>query len=257
AQEGRTRVCGPIISRSGPRQRCEGFLQLRVARTRELAYHDAVLQEDHARPQPDPERPAQRPARPVLDLQVADLRVLAQPRRHARRGGAAEPAPTGPELEEHEAGGTVDLLAGRRFFRRQVIRAHRAAACRFAPTRGEVNECRPEPMTKASGAFRPGIRTSAEVFGGSSRSSEKVAPSHRQATDTCPRGDSCAARAQVIPGTGWGRIRTRLKPGNAGSGAMPARSPSSHSMICPSMKWFCEDRGFASQASVRDVAPRA
>ena len=95
------------------------------------------------------------------------------------------------------------------------------------------------------------------MFGGSSTSSENVAPFRRQATDTRPRGDACAARAHVIPSTGCGRILTRSKPGNAGSGARPARSPYNHSTICPSMKWFWEERGFASQASVSDVAPFA
>ncbi len=105
-------------------QRREGLAQLRVARTGELAHDRAVLQEDQVGPQPDPERAAQRAPRSVLDLHVSHLGVLAQHRRDAGRGRAADPAPARAELEQHEAGRAVDLLARRRLLHRQVLGAH-------------------------------------------------------------------------------------------------------------------------------------
>ncbi len=59
----------------------------------------AIAEEDQVRPELDAERPAERPARPVLDLDVADIRVIPKQPSQFRSQRPAERAPARAKLK--------------------------------------------------------------------------------------------------------------------------------------------------------------
>src|SRR4051794_7101079 len=76
-----------------------------------LSHDAAIPHEDQGRPELDPERSPQRPARAVLDLEVADLRIAFQQLAEPGCKGLAMPAPARAELQEDRPFHPVDLVA--------------------------------------------------------------------------------------------------------------------------------------------------
>src|SRR4029453_905099 len=81
----------------------EGFLELGMARSRELPHDLAVAQENEARPHTHLEGAAERPARPTPDFDVLPLGVALEELGDAQRDRAAVAAPGSAELEQHRA----------------------------------------------------------------------------------------------------------------------------------------------------------
>jgi hypothetical protein len=88
----------------------EGLVELLVAGAGELAEDTAVPQEDEIRPEAHLERPPERLARSVRDLDVLHLGVALENGCELRREREAVAAPAGPELEQEGADLAVDLV---------------------------------------------------------------------------------------------------------------------------------------------------
>src|SRR6478736_5864562 len=81
--------------------RLQALLDVTDARPSDLQDQAAVAQKNEIGPELDAERPPQRPAFPILDLEMLDLRVVRQARHQRRLNRLAVAAPAGSELQEN------------------------------------------------------------------------------------------------------------------------------------------------------------